>query len=134
LNHSSSNKQVVSQVNPPGKIRVLSSSGQVLISAVETAEDFRSRAKGLLGRDSLPDGQALCIVPCNCIHSFGMRFSLDVIFLGRSYEVTRMAWNLAPGRIAFGGLGARMVLEMQSGWFPRGALRKGDSVSFTSGA
>jgi uncharacterized membrane protein (UPF0127 family) len=118
-------------VKLPKEIHILSKDGRTLIERVEIAQGFGSRLKGLLGQDQLGMERALCILPCSCIHTFGMRFAIDAIFLSRKNEITRLVWDLSPGRVAFGGWRAHMVLEMQSGWFPRDVLRKGDVVRLT---
>ena len=55
-------------------------SGKVLAENLEVADTFFSKMKGLLGRDNLPEGEALHIIPCNNIHSFFMKFEFDAIF------------------------------------------------------
>ena len=46
-----------------------------------TALDSKSRRKGLLGRDTLADRHALVLAPCGSVHTFGMRFPIDVLFV-----------------------------------------------------
>ena len=55
--------------------------GRVVADVVEAAFDSQTRRKGLLGRDGLPDGHALVLAACNAVHTFGMRFPIDVVFL-----------------------------------------------------
>ena len=82
------------------------------------AETARERTRGLLQRDGLPAGELMLIPRCNMIHTFGMRFPIDVIFLDGHGIVKRIVRNLLPGRMAWGGWAAKQTLEAQSGWLP----------------
>src|SRR5262245_21587505 len=74
--------------------------GRVVASAVELAESSQARRKGLLGRDSLDPSAALIIAPCSAVHTFFMRFVIDVIFVDRNGRVLKIASDLKPWRIA----------------------------------
>ena len=102
--------------------------GVVVIPAIEVADGFLTRMIGLLGRRSLPAGTALWLTPATSIHTFFMRFDLDLVFLTRAGQVRRVARCVPPGRIVLGGGWSGSVLEMQSGWLPESALREGDQV------
>jgi uncharacterized membrane protein (UPF0127 family) len=102
--------------------------GVVVVRRVEVATTILGRLIGLLGRRDLPAGHAVYLAPCNCIHTFFMRFPLDVVFLGRSLEVRRVVRNVPPWRVVGGSLAARGVVEMAAGWLPRDALAAGDRV------
>ena len=80
------------------------------------ADSFPKRAKGLLGRDSLPSGEGLLIPRCNAIHPIGMRFPIDAEFLARDGSTIRVVRDIPPGRpLIWGGWRARQVLETQAG-------------------
>ncbi len=104
--------------------------GAVLVDRVEIACGFRGRALGLMGRAPLPRGRGLLLKPCAEIHTFFMRFPLDLVFLGDGDEVVRVVRGMAPWRMAFGGRGARAVLEVASGWMPADAVRPGDRITW----
>ena len=70
-----------------------------LATTVEAAVDSASRNRGLLGRDSLAPGHALVIAPSNGIHTFFMRFPIDVIFVARDGRVVKLARAVKPWRI-----------------------------------
>jgi len=108
---------------------VLKKEGLTLIPDVEVLTDFLARLKGLLGRSSLPAGQAVCLLPCNGIHTFGMRFALDVIFLNNNMGVARIVRNARPNRIILGVRDGWCVLEAQAGWLPDSAISLGDVVT-----
>lgn len=88
----------------------------VLIPHLGLAMRLDQRIKGLLGRDSLPPGQGLYLKPCSCIHTFGMRFTIDVIYVDRNLVITKVGREIAPNRIFNGGMGAHGAIEVASGW------------------
>ena len=90
-------------------------SGDVLGDRVARADTFLARTRGLLGRASLDAGEGLWIEPCSSIHMFGMRFAIDAVFVDRDLRVTKVIGALTPWRFAFGGRGARAVLELPVG-------------------
>jgi uncharacterized protein len=76
------------------------SKGIVLATAVEPALDSTRRKRGLLGRDAFPADAALVLAPCNAVHMFGMRFSIDVLFFDRRGVVVKRVLGLKRNRIA----------------------------------
>lgn len=113
------------------KSAVRDKDGAVLVPCVEVAAGFWSRFAGLMLRPPLGPGRGLHISPCGSIHTFFMRFCLDVVFLDREGKVVRIVYGIRPNRVVAGGRGARSVLEMETGWLQRGALNEGDGVSLT---
>src|SRR5436305_8787848 len=87
---------------------------QILASHVELAINSESRRRGLLGRDRLDEGAALIIAPCSSIHTFFMRFAIDVIFADRDGLVLKTYADVGPRRIAL-RLGAFAVVELSAG-------------------
>lgn len=77
---------------------------------------FFERMKGLLGRDSLPEGVVFVFPHCASIHTFGMRFAIDVVFLDRNGLVLAFYPNVPPGRILFGPHRTSTTVEAQAGW------------------
>ncbi len=71
-----------------------------------------SRIKGLLGRDQLVRGQALVIEPARQIHTFGMRFPIDVLFCDRDGRVVHIVRHMRPNRLSRWVLRARYVVEL----------------------
>lgn len=92
--------------------------GGVLAGRVWITETHPERARGLLGRDGLPAGEAMLIVPCKSIHMFGMRFAIDVVFLSRDDAVLGIRRHVKPWRIALAPRGTVATLEMPSGAAP----------------
>src|SRR5262249_14989284 len=89
--------------------------GATLASHVELADSPRARRRGLLKRDKLNPGQGLWIFPTQAIHTFGMRFPIDVVFIDRQLRVKRIYHRLAPFRLTSLVWSAQSVLELPSG-------------------
>jgi uncharacterized membrane protein (UPF0127 family) len=101
--------------------------GRALASRVTKADDAASRSKGLLGRASMAPDEGMWIVPCPMIHTFFMKFPIDVLFLDRDLKVARVIENLKPWRLSPWVLAAHSVLELKGGKLA-GAVRPGDRV------
>ena len=104
---------------------------KVVAQTILTAFDSASRRKGLLGRDSLPEHSALIIAPCQAIHTFSMRFAIDVLFVAKDGRVLKTRTNVRPGRIA-AALRAFAVVELASGAIARSGTRAGDVLQVTT--
>ena len=107
----------------------LEKDGGVLVPAVDVAARLHERMRGLLGRRTLAPGRALLITPCSGIHTFCMRFALDVLFLDRDLVVVKTAAGIRPWRCVPGGRAVNAVLEMQAGWFRLDDARPGDRLA-----
>ncbi len=105
-------------------------SGALIASDVERARTVRERLKGLLGRDGLPEGQALVIAPCTSIHTFFMRFPIDVLFVDGSSRIVRAIGDLRPWRATRVYPSAALVVELPAGAIARTGTLEGDSVAF----
>ncbi len=103
----------------PVQVRVWVEPAEALLAVAETANTAASRTQGLLGRDSLAPGQGLILDPCRLIHTFFMRFAIDVVFVDRRQRVTRVARDVRPFRFAWGGWSARATLELPAGTLAR---------------
>lgn len=91
------------------------------------AQTMWTRLRGLLGRRELARGEGLLLVPCNGVHTLGMRFAIDVVFLSESGAVIQCVENLRPGRWAHAP-GACMTLELRAGSVRDAALKQGDRL------
>jgi uncharacterized membrane protein (UPF0127 family) len=89
-------------------------SGSIIATQVETAFTSETRRRGLLGRTSLDAGAALIIAPCSAVHTFFMRFRIDVAFADRRGILMKFYSDLAPWRIAF-AIGAFATIELPAG-------------------
>jgi uncharacterized membrane protein (UPF0127 family) len=102
--------------------------GTVVAGRVEGAFDSASRKHGLLGRDGLETENALVIAPCSGVHTFFMRFPIDVLFVARDGRVKKATRSVSPWRIAL-GLGSFAVVEGAPGMIERSGTRSGDQVA-----
>jgi uncharacterized protein len=81
---------------------------------VRVADSFATRALGLLVGKPLGGGEGLLIAPCASIHTFGMRYAIDVVFVDRGGCVLRVCPAVQAGRMRV-ARGARGVLELRAG-------------------
>lgn len=109
-------------------MRKLMRYSQVLLPNLEVADTMWSRNRGLLGRPSLPADQALLILNCNNIHTFFMRFAIDLIFLNSKMEVTRTVACVKPGRIVLSMLRSRHVIELSEGFLEKNPVKVGEKL------
>ena len=104
-------------------------SGKALADDLVLADTLLRRMKGLLGRKTLACGEGLWIKPCNGVHTFGMRFPIDVVFLDRELHVIAVTQSLQPNRLTRLYRNAASVLELPSGTAELTATVTGDIIS-----
>src|SRR5262245_25569150 len=110
-----------------GRTRLLVENGDTV--AVATVADRPwTRMIGLLGRRRFEDGDGLVITPCDTIHTWFMRFPIDVLFVDENGIVVRAIEALAPFRLASGGPQARITIELPVGTLRRIAVPAGARV------
>ena len=98
----------------------------VLAENVFFANSPFRRIKGLLGCKFFPDGQALVIKPCNCIHTLFMRFPIDVLFVGKDNLVVKALPQLRSFRFSKLYWKSCMVIELPSGKLEATQTQDGD--------
>lgn len=99
-----------------------------LATTIEAAFDATSRKRGLLGRTMLAVDTALIIAPCSAIHTFSMRFPIDVIFVARDGRVLKIRHHLGASRVTMARL-AFAAIEMAAGEARRHGLCVGDRLT-----
>lgn len=97
-----------------GSIVTIESSGTVLARYLEVAGDSASRRKGLLGRDGLEPGHAVLIAPTQGVHTFGMRFPIDIVAIDRDGVVVKLRADVPRRRIVL-ALKAFAIIELAAG-------------------
>lgn len=102
--------------------------GQLVAQTIVPAFDSPARRRGLLGRDSFPDGSAMIIAPSNAIHTFGMRFAIDMMFVRRNGVVVKVQQGVSPWRVAIAPL-AYAAIELPAGALQRCDVRVGDILA-----
>ncbi len=105
--------------------------GRVICERCTLADHAPSRLKGLLGRDSLPSGEGILLRPAGSVHTWLMRFPIDVVFLDRELTVLDVVPGLVPWRAA-GKRGAKAVLELPAGEAARRGLQPGDRLELAA--
>jgi len=103
---------------------------RVLGDAVRVADSFLSRARGLLGTGSLSPGGGLWIAPCRSIHSIGMRYEFDALFLDRIGAVVALYSRFPRNRVSAIVGQAGGVLELPSGTIEGTGTEVGDVIEF----
>lgn len=106
--------------------------GTSIGDAIETAESSAQRRKGLLKHTKLDEGTGLWIIPCEAVHTFFMKFAIDLIYLDRKRRVRGIVRALQPWRMSI-CLPAHSVLELPPGTIDRTNTQKGDELELTSG-
>jgi uncharacterized membrane protein (UPF0127 family) len=117
--------------NAPALLLTNERTGQIVASALIPAFDSASRRRGLLKHDALPEGSAILIAPTNAIHTFFMRFAIDVAFVSRDGRVVKTRVALPPWRIA-AAWHAFAVVELPLGALNRAGVRSGDVLRLES--
>ncbi len=112
---------------PPQRV-VNTRSGEAVAARVTAAFDSSSRRQGLLGRDGLQEGDAMLIAPCQAVHTWFMRFPIDVAFVAKDGRVVGIRHGLRPWRMA-AALRAFAVLELPSGTLARSRTEIGDVLA-----
>ncbi len=101
----------------------------VLATAADVADTSRARRTGLLKHTSLPKGEGLLIRPCESVHTFWMKFPIDVLYLSRKKKVLKIRHAMAPWRVSM-CLIAHSVLELPAGTAAETGTVKGDELDF----
>lgn len=102
---------------------------QLVIAHAWRTKGMFERMRGLLGRPPLESGQALLIAPCNAIHTFGMSYPLDIVFVDAKGEILKLFRRLPPLRMAK-AFGARITIELAPGEIDRIGLLVGDQLQW----
>ncbi len=116
------------QAGPQGPLLVTNvTRGTVLATRLEAAHTGAKRRKGLLGRDGLAAGEGLWIVPCESVHTFFMRFPIDLVYLDREKKIKKTRNAVGPWRLS-ACLSAHSILELPAGTILRTQSEPGDML------
>lgn len=100
-----------------------------LVPRVWNAVSAWERTRGLLGRPQLQAGEGMLIRDCRLVHTLGMGYPLDLVFLDSRGTVRKLVRNVAPTRLA-GSLQADQTLELASGSLTNIAIKVGDALTW----
>ncbi len=117
-------------MSPRLPARLLLRQGDRHLAVVRVADNPYRRFRGLMGVRALPAGTGLLLSPCNSVHSWFMRFAIDVVFLDAGWRVVRVLPALRPWR--FGPLvrGARHAVELPAGTAAQAGIALGDILAW----
>jgi len=101
----------------------------VLATCMEVADSAAMRNKGLLGRERILPGEGLWIIPCASVHTFWMRFSIDLVYLDRKKRIRKLSSDVRPWRLS-ACLWAHSVLELPPGTIHGTQTQHGDRLEF----
>jgi hypothetical protein len=110
-------------------LRPLMHDGRPCGVSVVVASNFVARAVGLLGQAALPEGQGLWIAPCASVHTFAMRFAIDVVMLDPTGGIVSLAADLRPWRLGPRGAQGGVAVELASGTIKHLQLLVGDRLT-----
>jgi uncharacterized protein len=102
----------------------------VISENVMVANTFFKRLKGLMFTSELPEHNALHIVPCKEIHTFNMKYSIDVLYLDKNNNILAIDEDMKPGKIGKRIINAVSVLELPSGKVRKLEVKIGQTVTF----
>lgn len=101
-------------------------SNKLIADHVIKAKSLRQRVQGLIGHSALKEREAFWISACPSIHTFFMKFPIDVIFTDKKFCVQALFENTSSGKILFGGFKSQNVFEMKTGQIQAHNIKKGD--------
>ena len=104
--------------------------GTEIASRLEVADTPSTRNKGLLGRTGLPSGGGLWIVPCASVHTFFMKFPIDLVYIDRRKKVKKVRSRVGPWRLS-ACFFAQSILELPAGTVDNTQTRRGDQLDFS---
>ncbi len=104
--------------------------GRVLAHDVRRAKSFRERTRGLIGRPPLRPGEALLLERAPQVHTFGVRYPIDVVFCDKELRVKHITRRMMPRRLGRWVFGAYYAIELAGGSIDE-SLRPGDQLSLS---
>ncbi len=99
----------------------------ILADRADIANSSATRKKGLLKHTGLAEGEGLWIVPCEGVHSFFMRFAIDVVFIDKKRVVTKVRSPMVKSRIAL-SIRAHSTIELPVGTIQKSRTAVGDQL------
>ncbi len=110
-------------------LKVISESGFLISDKIINCNTFLKRFMGLMMRKSLNGFDGALITPCNSIHSFFMRMSIDCYFLDKDNRIVKIIKDFKPWRLCWIVREAQSVLELPAGYLKENTLSVGDRLS-----
>lgn len=109
-----------------------STQNNIIADKVEMADNFAARTFGLIPKNLLNEGEGLLIKPCCSIHTFFMKFVIDVLFVNQKNEIIALYENVKPWRILPIHLTSQYVIEIPAGTITTLNITKHDIIIATN--
>ena len=100
----------------------------VLATAADVADTSAKRRTGLLKHKGLAPGDGLWIKPCESVHTFFMKFAIDLVYLDKQMKVRKVRHAVPPWRLS-ACLTAHSILELPAGTAQRTLTQRGDQLA-----
>jgi hypothetical protein len=111
-------------------MRILNQTKNILLAnSVILANTPLRRMKGLLGRKEFKQNEAIILQPCNSIHTFFMRFPIDVIFVDKDNKIVKTISQLVPFRLSGIYFNAVMAIELPVGTIQASGSSESDKIA-----
>ena len=104
----------------------------VVTQQAKLATSLGQRMKGLLGRSGLSANEALVLKPCSSIHTFFMRFAIDVLFLDKNMHIIKLIQHMPPNRLTPLVWASLMAIELPAGKVSQTNTQLGDIIDIRS--
>ncbi|MFZ5352195.1 MAG: DUF192 domain-containing protein [Bacillota bacterium] len=104
------------------------SNDRIVAEHISIADSFFKRFKGLMGRKNMAKSEGLMLMSCNSIHTFFMRFPIDVVFLDMDYVVISIKECIKPWRLVNIVKKAYIVVELPEGAIEHKNISVGDRL------
>ncbi|GHH96688.1 DUF192 domain-containing protein [Neobacillus kokaensis] len=102
--------------------------GKTIADSIEPAVTFFARLKGLMFRRQLSIGGGLYLHPCKAIHTFFMKFPIDVLYLDKDWKVVGLEEQLESGRVGKIFPNITSVIELKSGSIKKKGIQEGQTL------
>lgn len=107
---------------------------QIIAKRVLYANTFLKRLLGLMGKKTMQEDCALVICPCQQVHTFFMRFSIDCVFIDNHFKVLTCYRAMKPWRICKRIKQAYAVIELPVGTINKTDIRVQDTLTVIRGS
>jgi len=97
---------------------------RLIVRRVDKANTFFKRFKGLMCKENLADDVGLLLIPCSGVHTFFMRFAIDVVYLNHNNVIIAVFYNVPPWKMLPLNKKCYSVLEIKAGVLPKDILGK----------
>jgi len=111
-----------------GNLKIRHVKSEILLGReIKEAKSFRDRLVGLMFKNKMKEFDGLMITPCKSIHTFFMKFNIDVVFLDKKFLIVKILRDMKPWRVSGFYMNALHTLELPSGTLT-GEVQEGDEL------